>query len=53
MSNKKITREDLIATEGPMNNVASDDAIVQTDAEGGIGVSVPRTNGSLITGGGA
>lgn len=29
------------------------DNAVQTDAEGGIGVSVPRTNGSLITGGGA
>ena len=29
------------------------DNAVQTDAEGGIGVNVPRTNGSLITGGGA
>jgi hypothetical protein len=29
------------------------DNAVQTDAEGGIGVSVPRTSGSLITGGGA
>jgi len=29
------------------------DNAIQTDAEGGIGVSVPRGNGSLITGGGA
>jgi|TARA_R110002074_G_scaffold396746_1_gene586451 hypothetical protein len=33
MSNKKITREDLIATEGPMNNVASDDAMVYANAD--------------------
>jgi len=29
------------------------DNAIQTDAEGGIGVAVPRGNGSLITGGGA
>jgi hypothetical protein len=33
MSNKKITREDLIATERPMNNVASDDAMVYANAD--------------------
>ena len=29
------------------------DNAIQTDADGGIGVSVPRQNGSLITGGGS
>lgn len=28
MSNKRITQEDLTETEGPMNNVASEDALV-------------------------
>lgn len=33
MSNKKITREDLTATEGPMNNVANEDALVYANAD--------------------
>ena len=33
MSNKKITREDLTATEGQMNNVASEDAMVYAKAD--------------------
>lgn len=33
MSNKKITREDLTATEGPMNNVADEDAMVYAKAD--------------------
>ena len=33
MSSKKISREDLIATEGPMNNVANEDAMVYANAD--------------------
>ena len=33
MSNKKITREDQLATEGPMNDVASEDAMVYANAD--------------------
>jgi hypothetical protein len=33
MSNKKISKEDLTATEGPMNNVASEDAMVYAKAD--------------------
>ena len=33
MSNKKITREDLTATEGPMNNVVDEDAMVYAKAD--------------------
>lgn len=33
MSNKRITQEDLTETEGPMNNVASEDAFVYAKAD--------------------
>jgi hypothetical protein len=33
MANKKITKEDLTATAGPMNNVASEDAMVYANAD--------------------
>ena len=33
MANKKITKEDQTATEGPMNNVASEDAMVYANAD--------------------